>query len=369
MRPGKEFRKFLFPSARVFFYSGVIACILIQIVDSVTFFQKSNFILLYTNIINILLIGVSSRLFYKLKIGLATASLIFGYSLLTNLFISDLFSANLSMPLFENVYTFQKTFIFWWILLIGGYGAGIRHLFFLVSYSVICFLALHIFSDQIPTPEYLNELGILLLGSAVGFAFHLNALYKSFCREKQLSEELLYASEKIHITENELQAEQNRLLSFQLEAKQKELTANTLQAIQQIENYHQLIDALNNLIPKDQSLLNIQLEMLISKHKVQKRATYWDKFELSYIGMHNGFYSRITSGFPNLSLAERRLAALIHLNLSSKEIALLLGIQLGSVEVSRSRLRSKMNIQPGIRISDFLSCLDQHPKQMELTVA
>jgi hypothetical protein len=181
-----------------------------------------------------------------------------------------------------------------------------------------------------------------------------------------MREELLLASETIHLTEKKLQAEQNRLLGFQLEVKQKELTANTLQAIQQIENYHQLIDTLSNLISNDQSLLNIQLEMLISKHKIQKRATYWDKFELSYVGMHQDFYSRIMYEFPNLSLADRRLAALIHLNLSSKEIALLLGIQLGSVEVSRSRLRSKMNIHPGVNLGDFLSCLDQQSRQMEL---
>ncbi|HEY6902326.1 MAG TPA: LuxR C-terminal-related transcriptional regulator, partial [Puia sp.] len=58
--------------------------------------------------------------------------------------------------------------------------------------------------------------------------------------------------------------------------------------------------------------------------------------------------------FPQLSPTDLKLCAYLRLNLASKEIAQILNISLKGVEVSRYRLRKKLNLSPEVNLYDFL---------------
>jgi DNA-binding CsgD family transcriptional regulator len=58
--------------------------------------------------------------------------------------------------------------------------------------------------------------------------------------------------------------------------------------------------------------------------------------------------------FPNLSATDLKLCAYLRLNLSSKETAQLLNISLKGVEISRYRLRKKLQLPTEVNLYDFL---------------
>ncbi|MEZ5005117.1 MAG: LuxR C-terminal-related transcriptional regulator [Bacteroides graminisolvens] len=61
--------------------------------------------------------------------------------------------------------------------------------------------------------------------------------------------------------------------------------------------------------------------------------------------------------FPELNNKERILCAYIKMNLMSKEIAPLLNISVRGVEISRYRLRKKLNLGEKESLVDFLQKL------------
>jgi inorganic phosphate transporter, PiT family len=73
--------------------------------------------------------------------------------------------------------------------------------------------------------------------------------------------------------------------------------------------------------------------------------------------LHESFYARLDEQFPELSTSEKRLSALLRLNLTSKQIASLLNISSKSVDMSRYRLRKKLDIPSDRQLTDFLNSL------------
>jgi DNA-binding CsgD family transcriptional regulator len=58
--------------------------------------------------------------------------------------------------------------------------------------------------------------------------------------------------------------------------------------------------------------------------------------------------------FPGLSSTDLKLCAYLRLNLTSKEIAQLLNISLKGVEISRYRVRKKLQLSTEVNLYDFL---------------
>jgi FixJ family two-component response regulator len=70
--------------------------------------------------------------------------------------------------------------------------------------------------------------------------------------------------------------------------------------------------------------------------------------------IHSNFLSRLKERFPDLSSNDLKLCAYLKMNLTSKEIAQLMSITIKAVEVSRYRLRKKMQIPSDMPLFDYL---------------
>ncbi|MFM8449201.1 MAG: helix-turn-helix transcriptional regulator, partial [Haliscomenobacter sp.] len=70
--------------------------------------------------------------------------------------------------------------------------------------------------------------------------------------------------------------------------------------------------------------------------------------------VHAHFLRRLKERFPQITPKDQKLCAYLRLNLSSKEIAPLLGISVRSVEVSRYRLRRKLDLESEDNLTEFL---------------
>lgn len=80
------------------------------------------------------------------------------------------------------------------------------------------------------------------------------------------------------------------------------------------------------------------------------------KFQEKFKGVRDDFFERIGSEVK-LTKTEKKLAALLKLDLSTKEIAVLLNVTEATVEVYRSRLRKKLNIDKDSSLTEFLNAL------------
>ncbi len=80
------------------------------------------------------------------------------------------------------------------------------------------------------------------------------------------------------------------------------------------------------------------------------------KFQEKFKGVRDDFFERVGSEVK-LTKTEKKLAALLKLDLSTKEIAVLLNVTEATVEVYRSRLRKKLNIDKDSSLTEFLNTL------------
>ena len=70
--------------------------------------------------------------------------------------------------------------------------------------------------------------------------------------------------------------------------------------------------------------------------------------------VYTDFSNRLSQRFPNLTLQDRRLMVLLRIGFSSKEIAPILNISVKSVEISRYRLRKKLNLSQEESLTDLI---------------
>ena len=69
------------------------------------------------------------------------------------------------------------------------------------------------------------------------------------------------------------------------------------------------------------------------------------------------FLKKLEEKFPELTIKDKRLCAMLYLMMSTKEIASVTSLEIRSVESARIRLRKKMNVPPATSLSDFLRSL------------
>jgi len=93
------------------------------------------------------------------------------------------------------------------------------------------------------------------------------------------------------------------------------------------------------------------LEVLISDRNE------WNIFEEHFDLLHNQFLSRLKGQHPELTISDLRMCALIRLDYTSKEIAQSLNLSLRGVETRRYRLRKKLSIQNGGKLSRYLETM------------
>ena len=83
----------------------------------------------------------------------------------------------------------------------------------------------------------------------------------------------------------------------------------------------------------------------------------WTKFRLLFEKIHPGFFIKLKEKFPDITLAEQRMAALTRLRLTTKQIASILGISVDSVHKTRQRLRQRLQVGTETNIEELISKL------------
>ncbi len=177
---------------------------------------------------------------------------------------------------------------------------------------------------------------------------------------------------------------QQRLLHLQLLKQQREVlrekTVENEKRIIQLKNESlkneiklkskQLANTAMALAKKNEAIQEVKKEIVSHKKGFENTYSYkkilkqldnslghddeWELFEYNFNQVHDEFFTKLKSQFPEITHKDLRLCAYIKMNLSTKEIAPLMNISIRGVETHRYRLKRKLKLENDNSLSDFL---------------
>jgi len=162
---------------------------------------------------------------------------------------------------------------------------------------------------------------------------------------------------EIDKSEQEIIKLKNERLITEIEIANTALASTSMHLVQKEELLTKIkhdLSKLNTNIPSDENLYNLsKIIRLLSSE--EKSAEGWEQFSIYFNKVHANFLEDLKSVYGNLTSNDMKLAAYLKLGLSTKEIAALMKISPRGVEISRYRLRKKLQIPAEISLFTFFS--------------
>jgi Predicted periplasmic ligand-binding sensor domain len=172
----------------------------------------------------------------------------------------------------------------------------------------------------------------------------------------------------------------HRELAFKREAEQKEkeidlLKQENLKAELQYKT-DELVNSTLNLIRKNDMLLDIKKEVMAIRQAItdnnpenirrrsillinkidtnMEQDKMLQSFQDNFDVLHRNFFMALEERFPGLSKKEKLLCVYVKMNMITKEIAPLMNMSVRGVEITRYRLRKKLNLEQSENLYEFL---------------
>ena len=194
-------------------------------------------------------------------------------------------------------------------------------------------------------------------------------VYRSWLWRKRLllsKEQELYSQqqlfqEKSEKMDREIDLLREENLRTELNHRNEELVQTTLNIVRKNEmliNIRKEVEGISHSI-KDEKMDIVSLRRKVFRllGQIDTNLEHDDDlkaFQNSFDSVHHNFFRQLETAYPGLTSKEKQLCAYIKMNLLSKEIAPLLNISLRGVEISRYRLRKKLNLKEGENLTEFL---------------
>lgn len=200
----------------------------------------------------------------------------------------------------------------------------------------------------------------LLAFISTGIYFFLEKKFKKR-NETLLQKEILLKEQTDRLKEQQLLESQNQL-TLEKEQLAQQIKNKTIElAIKAKEDE----DKIRLLHAVREKILEAEQNPNLSKIKLKEMRRLLDHyleienhtFEIQMDELHQEFFKSMKSKFPNLSIYDLRLCAYLKIGLHSKEMAEILQVLPSSINVSRSRLRKKLGLQPQDDLFEFLNKL------------
>lgn len=188
---------------------------------------------------------------------------------------------------------------------------------------------------------------------------------KSALKVKEQKEQEMREQEQRFLEEKKMQQQEitklkNQKLQYELRHKSRDLANSTMNVIRKNEI---LLDINNNLVKIADDIRSEKHPAELLKHieRVQddirkniERDDNWKKFETNFDIVYENYLKRLGTDYPALTVSDKKLCAYLKMGLSSKDIAPLLNMSFRSVEMSRYRLRKKLNLNRDVNLTEFL---------------
>jgi DNA-binding CsgD family transcriptional regulator len=155
--------------------------------------------------------------------------------------------------------------------------------------------------------------------------------------------------------EKEIVSLKNEKLESEVIFKNKELATTTMHLVQRGKLMSKIKEGLIDIQQAHESHKEKELNRVLKLiTEAEKSDSDWDHFAIHFDQVHSDFLSTLKSKFPSLSATDLKICAYLKMNLTSKEIAQLMSVTIGAVEVSRYRLRKKLDLAQNVNLFDYL---------------
>lgn len=154
--------------------------------------------------------------------------------------------------------------------------------------------------------------------------------------------------------EKEIIKLQNEKLANEVVFKNKELADASMHLVERGDALAKVKEELQKLYKNTANNHDVKKAIQLL-NDVEKNNDNWDQFASHFDEVNNDFLKKIKLKFPILSNTDLKVCAYLQLNLSSKEIAQLMNISVRGVEISRYRLRKKLQVATEQTLNDFLN--------------
>lgn len=178
--------------------------------------------------------------------------------------------------------------------------------------------------------------------------------------EKRLARREQIFEEKTALSEKEIMHLRNESLQSEMRHKNQELANATLHLIQKNKTLTNLRNELRQLLcnlPDDNPDRYNVKQLLKKVNRDLQNEKNWELFNSYFDEVHQDFLDRLKKAHPDLSPKEMRLCAYLRMNISTKEIAPLMNISVRGVEISRYRLRKKLQLDHNTNLTEYILSL------------
>jgi ligand-binding sensor domain-containing protein/DNA-binding CsgD family transcriptional regulator len=187
------------------------------------------------------------------------------------------------------------------------------------------------------------------------------AIYLLIQRQKKIhqkEQEYLKKTHQLEIEHNEKEIVklQNEKLEADVNFKNKELATATMHLVQRGKLLAKIKEELLPIVKvEDAENAPEEFKRILSLlNEAERNDSDWEQFAIHFDHVHSNFLTKLKEKFPSLSQNDLKLCAYLKMNLSSKEMAQLMSITIRAVEVSRYRLRKKLNVSSDTNLFDYL---------------
>jgi ligand-binding sensor domain-containing protein/DNA-binding CsgD family transcriptional regulator len=190
---------------------------------------------------------------------------------------------------------------------------------------------------------------------------HIRNQEKELLIQRQKNEEeqkqMAYLHQlELEISEKEVVKLKNEKLETEIEYKNNELASAAMSVVQKKEFLLKVKDELQRINKSGKEVVEtVEIKKILRLLSEEKKINEeWEQFSLHFNKVHADFLTVIKDRYPSINQQELKLCAYLIMNLSSKEIAQLMAISVRGVEISRYRLRKKLQIPTEINLFEFL---------------
>lgn len=173
-------------------------------------------------------------------------------------------------------------------------------------------------------------------------------LYLFLKRINKRDKQLLKTKEELVVVMEEQKKFKEQQFQNDLEFKESQLSAITIQMLEKNE----LLDEIKTILNKKEATSETEIKKIVSKYTIQDNN--WKDFDNYFESINKNFYTRLKTKYPEISSNDLKICALIKLNLSIKEMASILNISPDSVKTARHRLRKKLQLNTEENLTDFI---------------
>lgn len=178
-------------------------------------------------------------------------------------------------------------------------------------------------------------------------------------KQTEMEEQSKRYQEESAEKEKEIITLKNKQLANDLLHKSNDLASSTMNLIRKNEILIDIKSELNKLAESmrgEENKENIRKihRLIVQINENIEHDDDWKKFEENFDNIHQNFMKRLGEQYKGLTMSDKKLCAYLKMNLVSKDIAPLLNISVRGVEISRYRLRKKLNLERDVNLTDFL---------------